>query len=122
MELKDKFILDACCGPRMFWGDKRHKNCLYVDIRREEKGFHKFRRNRMVIPDMIADFRKLPFPDKRFKLIVWDPPHFITNSKLDMTISYGRLKPETWQSYLKRGFNELWRVLDDYGTMIFKWC
>ena len=28
---------------------------------------------------------------------------------------------ETWQSDLKRGFKECWRVLEDYGTLIFKW-
>ena len=26
-------ILDACCGSRMFWFDKDHKDTLYMDKR-----------------------------------------------------------------------------------------
>ena len=37
--LSDKFILDACCGGRMMWFNKNHPNCLYIDIRKEEKGY-----------------------------------------------------------------------------------
>jgi len=31
------------------------------------------------------------------------------------------LVAETWQDDLKKGFSECWRVLEDYGTLIFKW-
>lgn len=126
-----KFILDACCGPKHFWLNKNHPNTLYVDIGREGKGFMKARFNREIKPDVVADFRELPFADfrelpfgdKSFKLIVWDPPHMVVDKGLTGLVkTYGSLKPETWQSDLSRGFNELWRVLDDYGVMVFKWC
>ena len=34
---------------------------------------------------------------------------------------FGCLNAETWQSDLKRGFKECWRVLEDYGVLILKW-
>jgi 23S rRNA G2069 N7-methylase RlmK/C1962 C5-methylase RlmI len=68
------------------------------------------------------DNKKLEFPDKSFKLIVFDPPHLIgKEDSCRMIKQYGCLKAETWQDDLKRGFNECWRVLEDYGILIFKW-
>lgn len=121
--MKDKFILDACCGPRMMWFNKQHPNCLYIDIRDEDKGFMESRDKREIKPDMVADFRDMPFKDKSFKLVVWDPPHIIQkyNPKVRMLATYGSLNPETWQSDLKKGFKECWRVLEDNGILIFKW-
>lgn len=29
----DKYILDACCGSRMFWFDKSNKNTVFMDNR-----------------------------------------------------------------------------------------
>lgn len=68
------------------------------------------------------DFRDLKFDDKYFKLIVFDPPHLTGKSfqKSIMGKSYGVLD-DTWRKDLKEGFNECWRVLEDYGILIFKW-
>ena len=38
-----------------------------------------------------------------------------------MALTYGTLNPETWREDLKKGFDECWRVLEDYGVLIFKW-
>ena len=122
--MKDKFILDACCGPKMMWYNKQHPNCIYQDIRDEDKGFVDNRQNREIKPDIVGDFRNMKhFRDKLFKLIVWDPPHIIQkfSNKCRMINTYGNLEPESWQDDLKRGFKECWRVLDDYGVLIFKW-
>lgn len=119
---KDKFILDACCGGRFFWFNKKHKNTLYIDIEPRPKGICKERPNFSCEPDMIADFRNLPFEDKKFKHIVWDPPHLINLYKASiMRKKYGTLNKKTWPDDLRKGFNELWRVLDNYGTLVFKW-
>ena len=122
MKEEDTFILDACCGPKFMWNNKNHPNVLYIDIRKEEKGFISRRPNCEIKPDMIADFRNMPFKDKSFKLVVWDPPHIIRKnySKHEMTMKYGILDKETWPDDYKRGFNECWRVLEDYGVLIFK--
>ena len=37
-----------------------------------------------------------------------------------MTIKYGKLA-QNWRETLRQGFSECWRVLDDYGVLIFKW-
>ena len=72
--MKLKPILDACCGSRMFWFDARNPNVLFVDNRRLDtqaiwkSGNGKAVRYCTVDPDLVADFRHLPFPDKSFKL------------------------------------------------------
>ena len=116
-----KFILDAGCGGKHIWFNKKHPNTLYIDKRQEDKGYIKGRKNWECKPDMIANFKNLPFEDKRFKLIVWDPPHLKGKSQTGyMTKKYGILHPETWQEELRLGFKELWRVLDDYGVLTLK--
>lgn len=35
--MKNKFILDACCGPKCFWYNKNHPNTIYIDKRVEKK-------------------------------------------------------------------------------------
>lgn len=121
--MKDKFILDACCGPRMMWFNKKHPNCIYIDERVEVKGFVDNRDKREIKPDIQMDNRKMSFNDNSFKLVVWDPPHIIQkpSPKCRMTQTFGCLSPETWQHDLKRSFNECWRVLKDYGVLIVKW-
>lgn len=120
---EEKFILDACCGPRMMWFNKKHPNAIYVDRRKEEKGFVPNRQDREVAPDILMDFMDLKFPDKSFKLIAWDPPHLIRlGEKSIMAKTFGKLDAWTWESDIRKGFLEIWRVLDDYGVLVFKWC
>ena len=122
IDLENKLILDACCGGRMFWFNKHHPDALYVDIEKRAKGVIECRPNFYVEPDMLADFRNLPFPDKKFKLVVFDPPHLKTLTKTSiMRKKFGSLNADTWQWDLRKGFEECWRVLDDFGTLIFKW-
>lgn len=118
----DKFILDACCGPRFMWLNKNHPNTIYIDIRNEDKGYRKDRPNLCIKPDIVMDFTKLDFPDECFKLIFWDPPH-LRAKKLGCNLlkQYGALRPESWQGDLKKGFSELWRVLKPFGVLLFKW-
>ena len=52
------------------WFQKNHPRVLYVDIRKEEKGFMESRPNFEVTPDEIVDYTDMPFPDKTFKLVV----------------------------------------------------
>jgi hypothetical protein len=122
MELQNKYILDACCGARMMWNNKNHPNTLYIDIRKEQRGFVP-RGNWEINPDIVADFTNLPDEIKshKFKLIVWDVPHFKARKLTgDLLKKFGGLNPETWQSDLKKGFNQLWNILDDFGVLLFK--
>ncbi|MEA4899295.1 MAG: SAM-dependent methyltransferase [Christensenellaceae bacterium] len=116
-----KPILDATCGGRMMWFDKHNPNVLYVDKREVADMRCCDNRRFAVNPDMLADFRALPFPDKSFKLVVFDPPHLVRVSDAAfMAVKYGKL-PKDWQPLIRDGFHECMRVLDDYGTLIFKW-
>ena len=122
MGLNNKFILDACCGPRMFWFNKQHPNCIYIDNRIEKKGYQDYRPNREIKPDILMDNRDLKFSDKSFKLIILDPPQIISKNKnFRLAKDYGVLNPDTWKIDIKKSFDECWRVLEDYGVLIFKW-
>ena len=115
-------ILDACCGGRMMWFNKRNPLAIYMDKRRESLRWNDTGMSHLEInPDVIADFSDMPFSDESFYLVVFDPPHMATlgkNSK--MAQLYGRLFPD-WSVDLSEGFRECFRVLKPSGTLIFKW-
>lgn len=67
-------ILDMCCGSRMFWFDKNDDLAIFSDIRKEEHTLCDGRRL-IISPDLIADFRALPFADASFSMVIFDPPH-----------------------------------------------
>lgn len=114
-------VLDMCCGSRMFWHNKKDPRTVYVDIRagvwpQPDRGPLE------VMPDIIADFRSLPFADETFWQVVFDPPHLHDvgpNSR--MKLKYGQLDRRTWQEDIRQGFAEAFRVLRPGGTLIFKW-
>lgn len=113
-------ILDATCGGRMMWFEKDREDVIYFDQRQIkyewDSGHHL-----IVAPDVMGDFRALPFDDESFHLVVFDPPHL---SKLGgsswLAKKYGILLP-TWESYIAGGIEECMRVLKPNGTLIFKW-
>ena len=67
-------ILDACCGSKMFWFDKKNKNVLYMDNRTLDTTLCDGRKL-VVNPDIVADFKSMPFNDETFYLVIFDPPH-----------------------------------------------
>lgn len=116
----DKKILDVCCGSRMFWFDKENKNTIFMDKRELEDTLCDGRKL-IIKPDIVGDFRNIPFEDKSFKLVVFDPPHLKQVGENSwLAKKYGKLD-STWEIDLKQGFNECMRVLEDYGVLIFKW-
>lgn len=122
--ISDVKILDACCGSKMFWYDKHEPHTTYIDNRSEVGQFkdRDYIRNVVVAPDIIGDFRKLPFEDNEFDLVIFDPPHLINaGDKSWLKIKYGRLPKDDWQSYINKGFQECLRVLKPTGTLLFKW-
>lgn len=125
MKIPDKIILDACCSSKMFWFDKNHPLVTFQDIREVDTifvGLGRNGRNYTCKPDIIADFRDMPHASGSFKLVVFDPPHLKNAGKKSfMAIKYGKLDPKTWKDDLKMGFSECFRVLQDYGVLIFKW-
>lgn len=122
-------VLDACCGGRMFWFDAEDERAAFVDCRAEHvevtdrsHGKQSGTRSVVIAPDLVADFRDLPFPDGAFAHVVFDPPHLMRAGPQSwMAAKYGKLDPETWRDDLRAGFAECFRVLMPLGTLVFKW-
>ena len=115
-----KRVLDACCGSRMFYFDRENPDVIFADNREVETTLCDGR-SLLVKPDVLMDFRDMPYQDNVFKIVVFDPPHLIhagTGSWLAK--KYGIL-PADWPEYLKEGFDECMRVLEPDGLLIFKW-
>lgn len=113
-------ILDACCGSRMFWFDKENPDVTFMDCRQY---FEKLPTGHVinVNPDIVADFRDMPFEDNEFDMVVFDPPHLIHAGESSwLAKKYGRLD-ELWPEDIRQGFAECMRVLRPSGTLIFKW-
>ena len=120
-------VLDPCCGSRMMWldkqdpratfGDKRSEVLTVTDRSHREDGTRTLR----IEPDALMDFRALPYPDGRFKLVAFDPPHLVrAGPKSWLAAKYGKLS-EDWRDDLRRGFAECFRVLEPGGVLVFKW-
>ncbi|WP_407270013.1 class I SAM-dependent methyltransferase [Radiobacillus sp. PE A8.2] len=115
-----KRILDACCGSRMFWFDKQNEDTIYLDNRQLTDTLCDGR-TLEVNPDIVADFRNMPFEDESFYLVVFDPPHLVKAGEDSwLAKKYGKLD-DLWQVDINQGFNECMRVLKTNGTLIFKW-
>lgn len=120
-------VLDPCCGSRMMWfdkqdpratfGDKRHETLVVTDRTHKADGT----RTLHVHPDILMDFRDMPFADGSFKLIAFDPPHLVkAGPKSWLAAKYGKLSAD-WREDLRAGFAECFRVLEPGGTLVFKW-
>lgn len=116
-----KPILDACCGSRMFWFDKNNPDVIFMDNRKLETDLCDGR-SLVINPDVVGDFRMMPFADRVFDMVVFDPPHLINAGESSwLAKKYGKLDRETWRSDLTQGFSECFRVLETRGVLIFKW-
>lgn len=122
--MNDKIILDATCGTKSIWFDKNCAAAVFYDQREgvahRKLGSKRYERTMVVSPDVVGDFRNMPFPDESFYHVVFDPPHAHINESAWMYKMYGTL-PENWESLIHDGFQECMRVLKPYGTLILKW-
>lgn len=126
--MKIPAIIDPCCGSRMWWFEKNHPAVIYGDARREvitvtdrSHGKKNGTRTLSINPDVVMDFRALPFPENSFHLVAFDPPHLVrAGSKSWLAAKYGRLAND-WREDLRKGFEECFRVPRTHGTLIFKW-
>lgn len=121
-QMTDKqIILDACCGSRMFHFNKKNPNVVFMDNRDFEDTLCDGRKLK-VHPDIVADFRNIPFEDNFFSLVIFDPPHLLKVGESSwLCKKYGKLS-KTWPTDIKKGFDECMRVLKPNGTLIFKWA
>lgn len=112
----------------MMWFDRSHPDTIYGDIRSEtitvtdrSHGRADGTRTLRIEPDVLMDFRALPYPDGTFRLVAFDPPHLVRAGKRSwLAAKYGRLS-EQWRDDLRRGFAECFRVMELGGVLVFKW-
>mgnify|MGYP004719420871 FL=1 len=117
----DTPVLDMCCGSRMFWFNKSDTRATFCVIRAEQHTLCDGRALN-ISPDIIADFRDLPFLDNSFAQVVFDPPHLVRAGENGwMRKKYGALEKDNWQQDIADGFSEAFRVLRPHGPLIFKW-
>ncbi|AQS90492.1 methyltransferase [Gluconobacter albidus] len=119
-------VLDPCSGSRMFYFDRVDPRVCFGDIRSEthelkDRSSSGGSRKLIIAPDRIMDFRALPFAAEQFHLVVFDPPHLTTNGVSGwLAKKYGKLGAD-WREDIRKGFQECFRVLKPFGTLIFKW-
>ena len=120
LNVENKTILDPCCGSRMFWYNRNNPDVIFTDNRKLKTTLCDGR-TLVIEPDMIIDFRNMPFDDNTFNLVVFDPPHLIHAGENSwLAKKYGVL-PADWKPYIKAGFDECIRVLKPDHTLIMKW-
>lgn len=110
------------------WFDRNNPSVIFGDIRREtvvvtdrSHGNQDGTRTIHIEPDTLIDFRDLPFADGSFKLVSFDPPHLVrAGPKSWLAAKYGKLSDD-WRQDIRKGFEECFRVLADYGVLVFKW-
>jgi len=104
----------------MIWFDKQNPDTVYMD-NRQLTTILCDGRILNIKPDIVADFRDMPFPDNTFYLVIFDPPHLrYAGDESWLAKKYGVLS-DNWQEDIRRGFKECMRVLKPNGVLIFKW-
>jgi hypothetical protein len=126
-------ILDATAGNRSIYEYKKSENIIFIDIEKQL----------WIKPTLFADSRKLPFKDKTFHTIIFDPPHDWGDKPFDFTMGkflksrqWGRTKPYQftyygWDKYKRKNEiiryiyesqKEFARVATDDALLLLKWC
>lgn len=117
-----KYILDPASSMRAFYFNKTDERVVFGDIREDETHLLTNGQTIKIKPDVVMDFRDLPYDDNQFRAVIFDPPHlFNLSEKSWIRKKYGVLDKQTWQDDISNGFAECFRVLQPYGTLIFKW-
>src|SRR4030067_967695 len=101
-------ILDACCGGRQFWFDKKNPNVLFADSRvmpPKVVGSGKDARTRKCLPDRVHDFRDMEYPDATLQMVVFDPPHLFLGGNSFMARRF-----ESWFCGMLQGTRGWWRA------------
>jgi SAM-dependent methyltransferase len=126
--MTDAAILDPCCGSRMMWRNKQNPNAVFGDCRHEtlvvtdrSHGNASGQRVLRIEPDVVMDFRAIPYPDGTFHLVAFDPPHLVRAGKKSWLASKYGILSYNWKADIRAGFSECFRVLKPNGVLVFKW-
>lgn len=119
-------ILDASCSVKGMWYQKNNPHTVFFDKRREKIRMPCGDNYRLVVvnPDIIGNWRSMPFKSESFDMVLWDPPFIIRRKGIiegAITKKYGILYKESWKEDLRLSALELFRILRPEGTFILKW-
>ncbi len=109
-------VVDVTCNKRRMWKGLNTEGVIFCDI------------DESVKPDVVCDFRKLPFGDKEVSVIVFDPPHLPSAAGTDQSLkhfvsNYGlknTLVGDNVTGFFKPFLEEAKRVLVDDGLVFCK--
>ncbi len=95
-------ILDACCGSKCsgLIGNIK-KRFIWIT---ERKTQHYATVGKLIVkPDIVADFREMPFKDETFYLVVFDPPHLVSAGNTSfLKMKYGNIRAGMERGYKTR--------------------
>lgn len=137
LQSEENMILDAGCGNRVMWIQKNSDKVIHLDIEKELQ----------VKPTIYATNLCLPFPDKSFSTIFFDPPFkwncddhqfFSFPNREKLWEMYPDIRHDTYPpsyygieryktrselvAYIYRAAKELKRILEDEGCLWVRWC
>jgi SAM-dependent methyltransferase len=115
------FILDPCCGSKMFYHDKESDAVMFCDIRELHTKLCDGRELH-IQPDKIINVTNMEnIADEAFSYIIFDPPHLVKVGESSwLAQKYGQL-PVLWEEWMIKAFTECFRVLKPGGMLLFKW-
>lgn len=113
-------ILDMTAGNRSTWHWKDCPYATFLDKRKEE--FDVYGQHMNINPDIVGEWKALPFEDETFDLVYFDPPHLFDGNESIVAKKYTTLNPKTWRKDFQEAFEEAWRVTKKGGFLQFKWC
>lgn len=115
------FILDPCCGSKMFYYDKESDVVMFGDIRELHTKLCDGRELH-IQPDKLMDATDMKgIEDNTFSCVIFDPPHLVQVGESSwLAQKYGHL-PLLWEEWMNKAFAECFRVLKPGGMLLFKW-
>lgn len=104
------FILDPCCGSKMFYHDKESDDVMFCDIRELHTKLCDGRELH-IQPDKIIDVTNMEnIADEAFRYIIFDPPHLVKVGESSwLAQKYGQL-PVLWEEWMTKAFSECFRA------------
>jgi hypothetical protein len=81
-------------NPDVVFGDQRSETLVVTD---NSRGNKTGQRTLRIEPDVVLDFRDLPYADGTFRLVAFDPPHLVqAGPRSWLAAKYGKLG-EDWR-------------------------
>jgi hypothetical protein len=106
-------MLDVTAGYHGIWFDKKDPIAEFWDVRSECR------------PDVIRDIRYPDGPiepnEKKYDMVVFDPPHTTWGPRSQVAKRYGAYHAAEIRDLVQKGAFQIHKLLKDGGFLVFKW-